>query len=45
MMILSQYSTPGYVADFLNDPVEHTMNALWNPNVARWVAASQISDV
>jgi hypothetical protein len=36
MAILSQYSAPGYVADFPNDPAQQaTMNALWSANVAR----------
>jgi hypothetical protein len=44
--ILAQYSTPGYVVDFPQDPAKQaTMNALWNGNVVRWVMAAQIGNV
>jgi hypothetical protein len=46
MTILPQYSTPGHVVDFLQDPAKQaTMNALWNGNVVRWVMAAQIGNV
>lgn len=46
MTLLTQFSPPGYVQDFSDNPaLQETMNAAWSGNVNRWVEAALVGDV